>query len=258
MFFCLLSGYAEWNNIKNLKIAVLDLKDRIDDEQIDTITLSELLLIHLVSQNAFQIVERSMLNNILEEQEFQLSELSESELTRIGTLAGANKILSGSISKIGNTYFIIVKGIDTMTGIIDLSDQVSSVNIEDLINVLPILAERLVAKANGKDIAPFAMSKTTISTEKTADIAGEYTINGTNPDGSSYTGSVYITKSNDKYNVKWYIGDQTFEGTGTILGKILTVDWGDIYPVIYTIQTDGILNGTWENGAAKEVLIPVK
>jgi hypothetical protein len=45
---------------------------------------------------------------------------------------------------------------------------------------------------------------------------------------------------------------------GRLQGRTLSVDWGDKYPVIYRLEDDGRLAGTWSNGAAEETLTPVR
>jgi hypothetical protein len=246
--------WAEWNNIKNLKVAVLDLQSRVEKETLDTATLSEMLLANLVDKNAFQIVERNLIRRIIDEQQFQLSAFTEKEIARIGSLAGANKIVTGSISKIGGIYFVIVKGIDTSTGVIDLSDQVSSRSVEGLLAVFPILADRLVRKAQGESVAAYRMDEAAATS--VLSIAREYSVLGRNPDGSQYRGIARISESGGTYTMKWEIGTQSFEGRGRREGDTLTIDWGSDSPVIYTIKPDGRLNGVWARGQASEELTP--
>lgn len=46
-----------------------------------------------------------------------------------------------------------------------------------------------------------------------ADPVGTYKVQGTNPNGGSYTGTVTVTKTGQTYQVVWEIGDTQFEGT---------------------------------------------
>ncbi len=89
-------------------------------------------------------------------------------------------------------------------------------------------------------------------------LEGDYNCTGTNPDGSKYRGTATITRiSADRYSLKWSIGEQTLTGTGALAGNTLTADWGDKWPVIYTVRVDGTLEGTWSNGRATETLVPL-
>jgi hypothetical protein len=85
-------------------------------------------------------------------------------------------------------------------------------------------------------------------------IEGEYDVYGTNPGGTLYGGTVTIEKSGNAYNFNWSVGE-SYSGTGSLQGNTLTVEWGDDYPVIYTVKEGGrLLIGTWSNGQATETL----
>ena len=94
------------------------------------------------------------------------------------------------------------------------------------------------------------------SMERSHSIAGSYTANGRNPDGSSYEGRVNITQQGDRVEFGWAIGNQTYSGKGTIEDRVVTVDWGDATPVIYVVMPNGALHGTWADGTALERLAP--
>jgi hypothetical protein len=50
-----------------------------------------------------------------------------------------------------------------------------------------------------------------------ADPVGTYNVEGKNPSGSSYEGTVTVTKTGDTYKVVWEIGSATY--TGTAIGN---------------------------------------
>ncbi len=83
---------------------------------------------------------------------------------------------------------------------------------------------------------------------------GTYDVAGYNPNGTPYTGTLTLKRQGDVYFMVWYIGQNTFNGKGTLSGTTLTIDWGEQYPVIYAVQENGILKGTWANGAGSETL----
>lgn len=93
--------------------------------------------------------------------------------------------------------------------------------------------------------------------ENTHDLAGKYLMTGTNPNGSSYHGGVTITRDGDFYEFSWRISNgDTFHGKGRLRGSTISVDWGQKYPVIYDVDSDGKLHGTWSDGKASEELVP--
>jgi len=264
-FFFVLSSQnlaAEWLNMKALKVAVLDVVSRVPGETIDTATLTEMLQVALVDRSAFQVVERSLIDKILKEQEFQVSGITDGQAARIGALAGANKVMLVSIAKLSDKYILIVKGIDTQTGILDLTDQVLSYTIDGFIEVFPVLADRLIRKARGETLGAYQIAaKPTSGPPATqfqpASLEGEYRAVGRNPDGSAYRGTCELEydSDDDLFYVYWTVGTSEYEGVGALDGDTLTVEWGDSYPVVYKVRQGGkVLEGTWANGQASETL----
>ena len=85
-------------------------------------------------------------------------------------------------------------------------------------------------------------------------LEGQYSATGTNPNGTSYSGTVTISRNGDTYSFFWRVGT-TYRGTGGFEGDKLVIHWGDAYPVIYRVSADGRrLVGTWNNGNATETL----
>jgi hypothetical protein len=90
-----------------------------------------------------------------------------------------------------------------------------------------------------------------------ADLPGKYAVAGVNPNGSTYHGEVTITEDGGVYDFRWRISNgDTFRGKGRLRGRIISVDWGQKYPVIYHVDDDGTLRGKWSNGRASEDLTP--
>ena len=88
-------------------------------------------------------------------------------------------------------------------------------------------------------------------------LTGIYRASGTNPGGSKYTGMVALEEDNDDFKLTWWIGKDTFAGTGHLAGKMLVIDWGDKTPVTYSFGDDGALDGEWADGSASETLTPI-
>lgn len=89
-------------------------------------------------------------------------------------------------------------------------------------------------------------------------IAGPYTVVGTNVKGKRYSGKVTIRGGGDNVTVNWSLtSGETYVGHGSMKGNVLTIDWGDKYPVIYRLESGtGALRGTWANGRGTEDLTP--
>lgn len=103
-----------------------------------------------------------------------------------------------------------------------------------------------------------------IPTEEMVDlppILGDYTVLGTNPDGSNYEGALEITASNGIFWWNWL--DRNKLGVGLSYENMVTVAWaksGYCGPFVYTLHEDGTLEGVWterfETSIGVETLSP--
>src|SRR5882762_1565726 len=83
------------------------------------------------------------------------------------------------------------------------------------------------------------------------DIAGKYSVTGTNPNGSAYKGELEVIKHGDVYQFRWS-GGASYDGVGVQLGDVIAVAFttgenGKGCGVVdYTITDDGAtLDGKW-------------
>jgi hypothetical protein len=96
------------------------------------------------------------------------------------------------------------------------------------------------------------------------DYAGRYLIAGTNLDGSAYGGEAVITLTSDfTCEIVWTTGGNTSTGICMRNGNAFAAGYelnGAVGLVIYLIEPDGTLNGTWTvaglNAVGTEVLTP--
>ena len=79
-------------------------------------TLSDRLRIELVKYNFINVLERSRIDAILEEQAIQMSGCVDECLVEVGKLLGATSIITGSIGKVGDYYTINARKINATTG----------------------------------------------------------------------------------------------------------------------------------------------
>jgi hypothetical protein len=96
------------------------------------------------------------------------------------------------------------------------------------------------------------------------DVGGNYRVKGTNLDGTIYEGDATITlTSKVTCNIVWKTGNTTSTGICMRYDNAFTAGYqlnGKVGLVIYLIQSDGTLNGTWTvdgvNAVGTEVLTP--
>ncbi|MEW6686007.1 MAG: CsgG/HfaB family protein [Candidatus Edwardsbacteria bacterium] len=82
--------------------------------------LSDRLKTELFNTRAFEVMERAKMEEILKEQGFQQTGCtSDACAVEVGQLIGVEKMIAGSIGKVGNTYTVNLRLIDVETGKID-------------------------------------------------------------------------------------------------------------------------------------------
>jgi hypothetical protein len=76
-------------------------------------------------------------------------------------------------------------------------------------------------------------------------LAGSYSINGTNADGSEYTGSLDITDAGETVQLRWEAGGTSL-GEGIVMDNVLGTSYGtnDCGVAVYRIQGN-TLDGVW-------------
>jgi TolB-like protein len=97
-------------------IAVIDLVSRGGLSQSETGTLTARLRSLLVRTNAFNVVDRGKMEEILAEQGFQMTGCTSAEcVLEAGQILGVEQMISGSIGKIGRLYTVDIILIDVGT-----------------------------------------------------------------------------------------------------------------------------------------------
>ena len=96
------------------------------------------------------------------------------------------------------------------------------------------------------------------------DLSGSYSVAGTNLNGSPYGGEAVISLTSDyTCGIVWTTGSSSSSGICMRSGNAFAAGYelnGKVGLVIYLIESDGTLNGTWTvaglNAAGTEVLTP--
>jgi len=94
-------------------------------------------------------------------------------------------------------------------------------------------------------------------------VGGNYTVKGTNPNGSPYGGTAVITPRGDGCRIAWDVGSQ-WKGLCMLNGDAFAASYTSGNSnglLIYKLQGDGTLRGVWvlnDGGTGTETLIPAK
>jgi len=107
---------------EKMKIAVLDFSNTGGISNEESVTLTNRLRSMLVRTNSMVVLERGKMEEILGEQGFQQTGCTSTECAvEVGRLLNVQKMVSGSIGRIGETYTIDLSLIDIATAAIEQS-----------------------------------------------------------------------------------------------------------------------------------------
>ncbi|MBL7136291.1 MAG: PEGA domain-containing protein [Candidatus Marinimicrobia bacterium] len=125
---------------KSEKLAVAILKlDGNNITEAETKALSDRLRIEVFNAGVYEVMEREKMNRILDEMQFQLSDCTSDECAiEIGRLIGVNKMIAGSISKVGEFYTVSIRLIDVETG------KIEATATEDIEGTLGIILTKAI------------------------------------------------------------------------------------------------------------------
>ncbi|MFC2170564.1 PEGA domain-containing protein [Calditrichota bacterium] len=127
-------------------IAVLDLIISESIPESYRSTLSDRLRLELHETASFNVIERNAMEDILKEQGFQLTDCSSDECAvEAGRLLGVERMVAGSIGRVGNTHTVILRVINVESGVIEDTKKRDCVcEIDDVMTVsLKVVARQL-------------------------------------------------------------------------------------------------------------------
>jgi TolB-like protein len=145
--FIIFESFAQQPPPAKFHIAILNLEGRGISES-EAATLSDQLRGHLVNLNAFIVLERGTMEEILQEQGLQQSGCTVTECAvRVGRVLNVQKIVAGSIGKIGKTYAINISMIDVESGRIERSfNRNYQGEIDGLLEILKDIAQEIAGR----------------------------------------------------------------------------------------------------------------
>jgi TolB-like protein len=160
--FCLCFSYIMAVGQTKITVAVLDFEAKnIAQETADAV--ADILSTELFNTNRFNVVERTAIAKILEEQKLQMTGITDmSKAAEIGKVLNVEKIMTGSVSKLGNTIIINTRLVDVETGALELAQNTKSLRGEDglpaaIAELVKQIAQQVniegsIIKINGKTV----------------------------------------------------------------------------------------------------------
>jgi len=141
---------------KRTSVAILDLEPKGVPES-EVSALSDRLRTELFMTDAFDVMERGKMQEILKEQGFQQSGACNSDAcaVEVGQLIGVEKMIAGSLGKVGRTYSVNLRMIDVKTGRMERSvtkDYEGDID-KLLTQVMKTVAQVMANSVSGKSAA---------------------------------------------------------------------------------------------------------
>ena len=135
------------------RIAVMNFQSNNVSKYVSN-AVSEMISTEMAKKNDVQVIERSQMGQILEEQGLQMTGCTDSSCAvQVGKLLSARKILIGTVSKLGNNFTIVSRVVDVEKGSVDFADSERCAKEDDVEAAARILAVKLVNRIAGKSYA---------------------------------------------------------------------------------------------------------
>jgi TolB-like protein len=113
----------------------------------DAAVVADMLRGELVKTGMVNVLERQNMQKVMAEQAFQQTGCTSAECAvKLGKLLNVNRIVTGSVGKLGDMYFVNVRIVDVETGSMIWSDRAEAKIVSALAKELPSLAQRLAKK----------------------------------------------------------------------------------------------------------------
>jgi formylglycine-generating enzyme required for sulfatase activity len=145
------------DELKTPLVAIIPLTGNGVDEATSA-SVTEALSDELMKTGQLRVMERSQMERILKEQGFQKSGACDGSecAVEVGKLLSINRMVVGTLGKLGSAWTFSVRGVDVQTGeIVGSARRQQKGEIEDVVPfVMPGLADELVAAMLGQTVVP--------------------------------------------------------------------------------------------------------
>lgn len=105
--------------------------------------VTETFNVEMFRTEQFKVIERSQLQKVIDEQNLQLSGMTDSDYAKVGALVGADFILVGSVSVLGSKYIINARVVQVSTGNVVKAENGSVFDVEEIDELTRDIANRL-------------------------------------------------------------------------------------------------------------------
>jgi TolB-like protein len=155
---------------KKTTVAVLEFQTSGGLEKSEVSALSNRFRGILVKTNAFEVVEREKMNEVLKAQDFNISDACNTAecAVQVGQLLGVETMIAGDLGKIGDTYTIDLRLISVQTGkILQTQTQDYQGKVDGLLGVMQTMANAIAGiRETRATVKKFNLSITSILPKK--------------------------------------------------------------------------------------------
>lgn len=138
---------------QKMKIAVIDLQAKNVPKSI-TNQISELIRSNIEDTGHLTVIKRTETNELLDEHDIEMQDCTNTACAiQAGKLLSVQKILIGSVMKLGKATAITVRIVDVQKGFSDYSSKQKAESDENIESAVTILSLKLVSRITGKTMS---------------------------------------------------------------------------------------------------------
>ena len=133
------------NDADRILVAVLDFEKR-DVGEAEAIVITDYLRSEMINSGYFKVLERSAIDSILQELNFQQSGCTDASCAvEVGKILAVRKMIVGRLSKVNGKYYITARVVDVETSEIESSESIEAAEtLDGLKKNLGALVDRIV------------------------------------------------------------------------------------------------------------------
>lgn len=142
------------------RVAVLDFNAGVGVSQADVDGISAIFNTYF-SPRGYTLVERTQIDRVIDEQNFQRGKLTQTQMVRIGEILNVSKVVIGDVNIVMNQYNVDVRVVNVESGTISAKDGATWSPGSSYRTMMSQLASRLAGKIAITPTAPVTSSATT-------------------------------------------------------------------------------------------------
>lgn len=185
IFICALFAVA---TVSAQRVAVLDFNAGVGVSQADVDGISAIFNTYF-SPRGYTLVERTQIDRVIDEQNFQRGKLTQTQMVRIGQILNVSKVVIGDVNIVMNQYNVDVRVVNVESGTISAKDGATWAPGSSYRTMMSQLGTRLASQIA---INPTANTQSAVSQYKTWKVGDLYDVNGKQ-------GIVYVVTPDGKH-----------------------------------------------------------